>query len=77
MKTKYDWYNVPKAVKWIATDADGWAWGWNDVVFPKGDDETWNSLSGRGVLVNYFYLKPEMNPFKGNWQDSLEERPNV
>lgn len=23
MNTKYDWSNVPKEVKWVATDADG------------------------------------------------------
>lgn len=75
MKTKYDWSNVPKNVKWIATDKDGWAWGWVKRPIPKDDDE-WSTETGIGGIHYEFYIKPENNPFKGNWQDSLEERPN-
>lgn len=70
MKTKYDWSNVPKDIQWIATDGDGWAWGWYGE--PKiGRFDEWycyKSLHG-------WHLKPANNPFTGHWTESLEERP--
>lgn len=67
---KYDWSNVPKEVKWIATDEDSIVWGFdtkpNKVYsngFSCGDDGKSFMLLG-------------LNPFQGNWKDSLEERPN-
>lgn len=68
--SKYDWSNIPKEVKWIATDANGYAWHWYTKPEIEGDE--WNTVES---LVGNFIDK-EDNPYKGNWQDSLEERPN-
>lgn len=70
MKTKYDWSNVPNKVKWIATDADGYAWHWHEKPEIIGDE--WIAVKAH---VGDFIDKAD-NPYKGNWQDSLEERPN-
>lgn len=71
MKTKYDWSNVPDDVKWIATEQNGYAHGWSgkpSILF--GDH--WNSSE---CIVTMFYIRASENPFRGKWQDSLEERP--
>ena len=70
MKTKYDWSNVPKEVKWIATDADGWQTQHTEKPKKLGRDWIDDTESG------YFGIKmPQHNPYKSNWRDSLEERP--
>lgn len=71
--SKYDWSNVPSDVNFIATDGDGWAWGWVDNPHPIGTNE-WLTVAGNGLFCEFF-IKPESNTFNGNWQDSLEERP--
>lgn len=68
--SKYDWSNVPKEVKWIATDSDGYAWHWH--TKPEIDDNEW--ITGKSYVGDF--ISVDDNPFKGNWQDSLEERPN-
>ena len=73
MKTKYDWSNVPKEVKWIATDKDSWAFGWTEKPISGGIG--WNSPSGLG-FCDYFSLSPIENKLDCYWQDSLEERPH-
>ena len=66
--SKYDWSNVPKEVKWIATDADGYAWGFHGK--PKISNHAgWGHLG----KTPFHVIK---QTYKGNWQDSLEERPN-
>ena len=71
--SKYDWTNVPDEVNWIATDEDGWAWGWIEEPVPKGRE--WLTPDGYYGIYCEFYLKPENNPFNGDLRDSLEERP--
>ena len=71
--SKYDWTSVPKDVNWIATDEDRNSW-----LFPVEcskpfiggeDDDAW-------VCDEEFTLEHHgYNVFKGNWRDSLEERP--
>lgn len=70
--SKYDWIGVPKEVKWIATNEGGFAHG-----------HKWKPIAGylhRGFWYmggsTEFVLFPRENPFKGDWRDSLEERPN-
>ena len=65
--SKYDWSNVPKEVQWIAMD---------------GDTETWGYLSEpeKGFFSHYVNNEVYMHfigyeVFKGDWRDSLEERP--
>lgn len=66
---KYDWSNVPKEVKWIATDSDGALCGYSNK--PRRFSKTWNTYYCGSFVAHSF-----LPPFKGNWQDSLEERPN-
>lgn len=60
---KYDWSNVPSHIMWIAKDADGYAFGYMNKPYNGG--WCW-------YAQNPEYIK---QTFKGNWQDSLEERP--
>lgn len=67
---KYDWSNVPKEVKWIATDSNvlsGNAFGY--INKPQNIMSSWVSDTNEPI----FHLG--IKPFQGHWQDSLEERP--
>ena len=66
MKTKYDWSVVPKEVNWIATDEDGGVFGYTYKKTPINDGFMWY---GRVPI------KLDLNPYQGNWQDSLRKRP--
>ena len=74
MKTKYDWSGVPKDTRYIATEAVGYAHGWNGEPPKYIDDEI--GWIGEKSKITAFMLHPYLNPIKGNWQDSLEERPS-
>lgn len=64
---KYDWSNVPKEVRFIATDIQtNTAQGHEKT--PVAGFDTWRSSS----RIWWLHLEG----FKGNWLDSLEERPN-
>ena len=71
--TKYDWSNVPKDVKWIATDEDRNSWEFpadTKEPFIGGEDED------QWVCESEFTLEHHgFRVYRGNWQDSLEERP--
>ncbi|ATD18441.1 hypothetical protein [Acinetobacter baumannii] len=72
MGTKYDWSNVPKEVNWIATDVIGYAFGWtNQPHFHSSGQKRWNDED----CYLHFHIFPELNPYKGDWKDSLEQRP--
>lgn len=69
MKTKYDWSNVPKEVKWIAKDKDGEVWGYVEkpIIGEKGIWHVKNKYHGYFFIFDSFIVE--------SWQDSLEERP--
>ena len=67
--SKYDWTNVPKEVEWIATDSNG---VWCEYTRePKLSRYGWSVSHGD----NIFKIYQGGSPFKGDWRDSLEERP--
>lgn len=70
---KYDWSNVPKEVKWIALDKDDeFAYGFKVKPFIEYDMWTVKDIEENVVDgVTNLCLR-----FQGNWQDSLEGRPN-
>ena len=67
--SKYDWSNVPKEAEWIATDSDGSLCGYS--VKPQRFSLGWNTHRNGNFVAHSF-----IPPFKGDWRDSLEERPN-
>lgn len=68
--TKYDWTNVPKEVQWIATDKDRCKS--LHIEKPKPKMKSWEDETYKG----YYAIKlPQYNEFKGNWRESLEQRP--
>lgn len=79
METKYDWSNVPSDVLFIATDQDGFGFGYlREPRLPKDKDV------GRWVSkqrdIAYFMIQPKNNHVvdysKGwHWTRTLEERP--
>lgn len=70
--TKYDWSNVPKEVKWIATDVDGITSGWKEKPKYKQIYGTWDRSDWSKANLGFI----KVLAFRGNWQDSLEERPH-
>ena len=70
MKTKYDWSGVPSEVKWIATDADGNMWKYEEKhgkPFIYDYEEV--LICDGNHLIHQFV---GVSGFKGNWKDSLE-----
>lgn len=68
--TKYDWSNVPKEVKWIATDEDGTVCHYIKKPVIEGDCDYWTNIT-----TSYFDDEVLTQSYQGNWQYSLEERP--
>lgn len=67
--TKYDWSLVTAEVNWMATDQDGWAYGF--VRQPKLRER-----SGFWSPVEFVISIPKkLNRFNGDWKESLEQRP--
>lgn len=70
--SKYDWSGVPSWVNWLATEKvhDKYiTWGY--FLKPKMLGGIWSDIESGGnpKLIGY-------DLFKGDWKDSLEERPN-
>lgn len=72
MKTKYDWSGVPSWVNFLFR-YENTVWGSN--LEPRICEFSGNSwrFSGDGFKVEKIDC---VVVFDGNWQDSLEERPN-
>lgn len=70
-QNKYDWALIPEHVKFMATDEDGMACGW--LVEPHIVGIAWRNQSH---LSAHFYLTICRNPYRGDWKDSLEKRPD-
>ena len=68
--SKYDWTNVPDEANWIATDSSGSVFGYD--VEPEYKE--WGKFMHCTDFL-YFPHKNRIEPFKGDWRDSLEERP--
>ena len=68
MKTKYDWSNVPKWVKFIATDSNGNTNGYEERIKPY--------IILDDMFVGGRYVSLDVNTLFDDWRESLEERPN-
>lgn len=68
--SKYDWSNVPDEVEWIATDSNGLVFGYDVEPIQK----EWGKFIHHSDFI-YFPHKNWIKPFKGDWRDSLEKRP--
>ena len=77
MKTKYDWSNVDKNVKFIAVDADGVIGGYSERPY-KNKGAVWlcNESHPDSWVCNMYPFEYYPNNNCPDWQDSLEERPN-
>ncbi|WP_433846935.1 hypothetical protein [Acinetobacter proteolyticus] len=72
MTTKYDWSDVPEDTNFIATDSNGYAHGWSGKPRVFRGDGNWNS---KVHTISLFMLSPKSNTYRGDWKDSLEQRP--
>lgn len=71
MGTKYDWSSVPAEVNWIATDGySGIPWGYENK--PRRIDECFVEMNRDEWPVSVHQI---VTPYKGDWKDSLEQRP--
>ena len=73
---KYDWSNVDKNIKWISTDWEGWKLEHSEKPIKNEETMMFESEEPEGYVGYVFCNPPSENEFKGNWQDSLEERQN-
>ena len=72
-KTKYNWSVIPEHVQFIATDEDGMACGW--LVKPQVMGDAWRHQSHLSAFFNINARDNYLNHFRGDWKDSLEQRP--
>lgn len=70
-KTRYDWSKIPDHVNWVATNEAGFAWGYEGKPLCGWLHTGFWYCGGKTTLVYW----PDENPYKGKWQDSLEQRP--
>ncbi|HFG2460125.1 TPA: hypothetical protein ACGGC0_003729 [Acinetobacter baumannii] len=68
MRTKYDWSEIPPEVQFMATDFDGWAFGYKSEPERLATEFSGDLFYGVAVL-------PYNNIYEGDWKDSLEQRP--
>lgn len=73
-KHKYNWSLIPEHVQFMATDADGVACGW--LVEPKIMGDAWRNQSHLSAFFNINSRNNYLNHFRGDWKDSLEQRPH-
>ncbi|HGF9411370.1 TPA: hypothetical protein ACJETM_000203 [Acinetobacter baumannii] len=71
-KTKYDWSKIPAHVNWVATNENGFAWGYEGKPLSGWLHTGFWYCGGKTDLVYW----PYENPYKGEWRDSLEKRPD-
>lgn len=89
MKTKYNWSSLPAAAQAITTNKDNEVRVWlskevklesRHFIINK-DDEIWwlaDSLAGKYAMIFGEGGKQHgIQPFVGDWRDSLEMRPDV
>lgn len=79
--TKYDWSEVPSWVQWLATDTRGNCFGYADkpVFMEHGrwNGTFWNEAVEPSNKPEYiFSIKAANNPFTGQADQSLEQRPS-
>ena len=65
--SKYDWSNVPDRARYIFTDQVGDVF--ESDFEPILDDDGWI-----GIEISTWWLS-KCDPFRGNWCESLEDRP--
>lgn len=75
--SKYDWSKIPDDVLFIATDQDGYGFGYYKKPVAVKDDYKWRAKERD---IAYFMIEPKNNPavdyYKGwYWTRTLEERP--
>ena len=74
----YDWPRIPEGIDIIATDQDGYGYGYYKKPKINKDTEKWEAKERD---IAYFMITPKSNPAvnyaKGwHWTRTLEERPN-
>ena len=67
--TIYNWAEIPAEVKWVATDCVGIAFGYEEKPTLDSDEEDWG---GDPIKCIHGFWD---NPFRGDWRESLEQRP--
>ena len=73
VKTKYDWSKIPREYDWAHTGTWGYCFASEGKPLRGclGDTGFWY-CGGKQGLIHF----PRDNPYKGDWRDSLEQRPN-
>ncbi|EOR08642.1 hypothetical protein F896_01168 [Acinetobacter genomosp. 15BJ] len=72
-KSKYNWSIIPEHVQFMATDEDGMACGW--LVKPQIMGDAWRHQSHLSAFFNIDRRSNYLNHYRGDWKDSLEQRP--
>lgn len=69
----YNWAEIPAEVKFMTTDADGWAEGHSEEPIKRIHAGFW--IMNTAINEANFHIHPNKNPFRGDWRESLEARP--
>ncbi len=69
---KYDWMYIPLEIKWVSTDSDGWKYYHTEKPYIDEDCFVSEENNYDGYVE---CLEPRNNEYKGDWKESLEERP--
>jgi len=70
--SKYDWSAIPSEFNYAATNDDGFAFAFTDKPVSGWLHSGFWYMGGLPKLIHF----PSENPFKGEWRESLEQRPN-
>lgn len=75
--SKYDWSKIPEGIDIVATDQNGYGYGYYKKPKQNKDTEKWEA---RERDIAYFMIEPKNNPavdyYRGwHWTRTLEERP--
>lgn len=69
--SKYDWSRVPEHIKWIARDKSNKIYGYDKEPSRCFTMSIWKGDN----LSDYYHIRTRAFSHQGDWQDSLEERP--
>lgn len=72
-KPSIDWSHVAPEYKWLARDADGLAFVFNDMPWAEFNKWVWDGGECEAVCVSGFLSS--YTPGTCDWKDSLVERP--
>ena len=67
---KPNWKDAPKWAQWLAQDANGLWWWYENEPYQTDDNSWWSDGDHKPAERQYTYHEPD-------WRETLEQRPEV